>query len=142
MGVRPRQPRSIHLDIPRRYNIYTRGYSIYNIYNIYRGVMRPLVGLALVSALLLGVGAQSRRGPPSDDYEEAGSSSAPRPNMDVGQFPFQRGERAVFSFDQGDEGFIPTIIPLIEGLDKIKNVMNQQRKITQAFGEAFDQCEA
>ena len=40
------------------------------------------------------------------------------------------------------QGFIPTIIPLIEGLDKIKNVMNQQRKITQAFGEAFDQCEA
>ena len=103
----------------------------------------------------------------AQDYEEAGSSSAPRPNMDVGQFPFQRGERAVFSFDQGDEvsinrsthvqcryfldimfiftsfqGFIPTIIPLIEGLDKIKNVMNQQRKITQAFGEAFDQCEA
>ena len=28
--------------------------------------MRPLVSLALVSALLLGVGAQRRRGPPSD----------------------------------------------------------------------------
>lgn len=39
----------------------------------------------------------------AQDYDEAGSSSAPRPNMDVGQFPFKRGERAVFSFDQGDE---------------------------------------
>ena len=44
----------------------------------------------------------------AQDYEEAGSSSAPRPNMDVGQFPFQRGERAVFSFDQGDEVSINT----------------------------------
>ena len=40
------------------------------------------------------------------------------------------------------QGFIATIPELIDGLDKIKNVMNQQRKITQAFGEAFDQCEA
>ena len=28
--------------------------------------MRPVVSLALVSALLLGAGAQRRRGPPSD----------------------------------------------------------------------------
>merc|ERR1712025_491076 len=70
------------------------------------------------------------------------SNSIRKPNMDVGQFPFKRGERPIFNFDQGDEGFIGTIPELIEGLDKIKNVMNQQRRITQAFGEAFDQCEA
>ena len=40
------------------------------------------------------------------------------------------------------QGFIATIPELIEGLDKIKDVMNQQRKITQSFGEAFDQCES
>ena len=40
------------------------------------------------------------------------------------------------------QGFIATIPELIEGLDKIKNVMHQQRKITQAFGEAFDQCDS
>ena len=76
----------------------------------------------------------------------------------MGQFPYKRGERPIFNFDQGDEvceqlfnliclswilqGFIATVPELIDGLDKIKNVMNQQRKITQAFGEAFDQCEA
>jgi len=86
---------------------------------------------------------QPRRSPPSEDYDDGYSSNSIRkPNMDVGQFPFKRGERPIFNFDQGDEGFIGTIPELIEGLDKIKNVMNQQRRITQAFGEAFDQCEA
>jgi len=61
---------------------------------------------------------------------------------DVGQFPFARGETPVFHFDNGDEGFINTIPGLIQGLDKIRSVVGQQTKITKAFGEAFDQCEA
>jgi len=94
-------------------------------------------------ATLMVISETQRRGPPVEDYDvdDRGSSNR-RPNMDVGQFPFKRGERAIFHFDQGDEGFIGTIPGLIKDLDKIKNVMNQQRKITQAFGEAFDQCEA
>merc|ERR1712241_435584 len=73
---------------------------------------------------------------------ERTSNAISGPNMDVGQFPFPRGETPIFNFDAGDEGFIATIPELIDGLDKIKDVMHKQRKITQAFGEAFDQCEA
>ena len=40
------------------------------------------------------------------------------------------------------QGFIKTIPDLIEGLDKIRGIVNTQRKITQAFGEGFDQCES
>jgi hypothetical protein len=55
------------------------------------------------------------------------------------------------------QGFIGTIPPLIQALDavrdtlhctalhctalQVKDTVNKQRKITQAFGEAFDQCE-
>merc|ERR1711971_496170 len=100
--------------------------------------------LMMFSLVALSV-AQRRPPPGFDDYEDANSGNSVQgrgPSMDVGQFPFKRGERPIFNFDQGDEGFIATIPELIDGLDKIKNVMNQQRKITQAFGEAFDQCEA
>eukprot|EP00090_Calanus_glacialis_P029889 TRINITY_DN48055_c0_g1_i1.p1 TRINITY_DN48055_c0_g1~~TRINITY_DN48055_c0_g1_i1.p1 ORF type:complete len:106 (-),score=29.98 TRINITY_DN48055_c0_g1_i1:88-405(-) len=83
-----------------------------------------------------------RRGPPQDEEDESYGNSVRRPNMDVGRFPFPRGETPVFNFDQGDEGFIATIPELIEGLDKIKDIMNKQTVITKAFGEAFDQCEA
>merc|ERR1712154_298490 len=93
--------------------------------------------LSLLSLLL----ASAQRGRNFDEEDQFGGNSV-RQNSDVGEFPFQRGERPIFNFDQGDEGFIATIPELIEGLDKIKNVMNQQRKITQSFGEAFDQCEA
>merc|ERR1711879_421132 len=106
-------------------------------------MLRPVLVLSLV---LLSVA--QRRPPPGfeDEDETAGNSVSMETIMlkraEMGQFPFKRGERPVFNFDQGDEGFIGTIPELIDGLDKIKNVMNQQRKITQAFGEAFDQCEA
>ena len=40
------------------------------------------------------------------------------------------------------QGFIKTMPELIHGLDKVRGVVHKQRKITQAFGEAFDQCEA
>merc|ERR1712083_147769 len=93
---------------------------------------------SLLLCLLLPILAQRSRHFEEDEY---GGNSL-RPSSDVGDFPFQRGERPIFNFDQGDEGFIATIPELIEGLDKIKDVMNQQRKITQSFGEAFDQCES
>merc|ERR1711981_558878 len=93
----------------------------------------------LLSLLLLGQAQRSRH---FEDEDQYGGNSLSRSNSDVGEFPFQRGERPIFNFDQGDEGFIATIPELIEGLDKIKDVMNQQRKITQSFGEAFDQCES
>merc|ERR1712080_766588 len=63
-------------------------------------------------------------------------------SLDVGEFPYPRGETPVFNFDQGDEGFIGTIPPLIHALDAVKDTVHKQRKITQAFGEAFDLCEA
>merc|ERR1711890_209243 len=68
------------------------------------------------------------------------SPQSGRPSLDVGVFPYPRGETPVFNFDQGDEGFIATIPPLIHALDAIKDLVNKQRTITQAFGEAFDQC--
>merc|ERR1711902_205471 len=71
-----------------------------------------------------------------------GRSGRPDLSMDVGQFPYPRGETPVFNFDQGDEGFIGTIPPLIHALDAVKDTVAKQRKITQAFGEAFDLCEA
>ena len=40
------------------------------------------------------------------------------------------------------QGFIGTIPPLIHALDAVKDTVQKQRKITQAFGEAFDLCEA
>ena len=40
------------------------------------------------------------------------------------------------------QGFIGTIPPLIHALDAVKDTVAKQRKITQAFGEAFDLCEA
>ena len=112
----------------------------------------------LLLSLLTIMAQRSRHFEEEDEY---GGNSL-RPNSDVGDFPFPRGERPIFNFDQGDEvgqsrskiinsilkniyfiqGFIATIPELIEGLDKIKDVMNQQRKITQSFGEAFDQCES
>merc|ERR1712060_426905 len=82
----------------------------------------------LLSLLLLGLEAQRSRH--FEDEEDEHGNSLTRPTSDVGDFPYQRGERPIFNFDQGDEGFIATIPELIEGLDKIKNVMNQQRKIT------------
>merc|ERR1711862_93799 len=104
-------------------------------------MLRVVLMLSLVALSM----AQRRPPPGFDDYEDVNSGNSVQgrgPSMDVGQFPYKRGERPIFNFDQGDEGFIATIPELIDGLDKIKNVMNQQRKITQAFGEAFDQCEA
>merc|ERR1711923_68605 len=83
-----------------------------------------------------------RRGPPPDNEDEFYGNTVRRTNLDVGQYPFPRGDTPVFNFDQGDEGFIATIPELIEGLDKIKDIINQQTGITKAFGEAFDQCEA
>eukprot|EP00092_Neocalanus_flemingeri_P039728 GFUD01043266.1.p2 GENE.GFUD01043266.1~~GFUD01043266.1.p2 ORF type:complete len:106 (+),score=31.93 GFUD01043266.1:169-486(+) len=103
--------------------------------------MRTILCAVLVLFTTQYVLAQ-RRGPPPDEEDEYAGNSVQRPNLNVGKFPFPRGETAVFNFDQGDEGFIATIPELIEGLDKIKDIMNKQRKITQAFGEAFDQCEA
>merc|ERR1712130_1098474 len=99
------------------------------------GVSRAMLRTTILLLLL------SQRSRHFEEEDEYGGNSL-RPNSDVGDFPFQRGERPIFNFDQGDEGFIATIPELIEGLDKIKDVMNQQRKITQSFGEAFDQCES
>merc|ERR1712243_406263 len=59
--------------------------------------------LNLVICIMLMV-TQARRSPPSEDYDDGYSSNSIRkPNMDVGQFPFKRGERPIFNFDQGDE---------------------------------------
>merc|ERR1712004_385361 len=50
-----------------------------------------------------------------------------------------KGGDTCLQLDQGDEGFIGTIPPLIH-LDAVKDTVAEQRKITQAFGEAFDLC--
>merc|ERR1712156_375288 len=103
---------------------------------------RPAMLRAAVLLLSLLVLARAQRNRQFEDEDQYGGNDVSRSSSDVGEFPYQRGERPIFNFDQGDEGFIATIPELIEGLDKIKNVMNQQRKITQSFGEAFDQCGA
>ena len=47
-----------------------------------------------------------------------------------------------YPFKVSLQGFIGTIPPLIHALDAVKDTVQKQRKITQAFGEAFDLCEA
>merc|ERR1711890_53332 len=111
------------------------------------GLSVSLLSFLLPSSLTLA----QRRPPQESEYEDhnrrnrVGGGGAPhsgRPNMDVGQFPYPRGETPVFNFDQGDEGFIGTIPPLIHALNAVKDTVHKQRKITKSFGEAFDQCEA
>merc|ERR1711892_74605 len=64
--------------------------------------MRTIQSAVLLLCLAHAVLAQ-RRGPPPDEEDESYGNSVRRPNMDVGQFPFPRGETPVFNFDQGDE---------------------------------------
>ena len=54
----------------------------------------------LLLCLLLPILAQRSRH--FEEEDEYGGNSL-RPNSDVGDFPFQRGERPIFNFDQGDE---------------------------------------
>merc|ERR1711864_17696 len=99
----------------------------------------PLLLLLLPVSVVLG-----QRNPPRDyeDNNRGNRLGAPsgRPNLNVGVFPFPRGETPISNFDQGDEGFIATIPELIRTLDAVKDTVDKQRKITQAFGEAFAQC--
>ena len=55
---------------------------------------------SLLLCLLLPILAQRSRH--FEEEDEYGGNSL-RPNSDVGDFPFQRGERPIFNFDQGDE---------------------------------------
>ena len=57
--------------------------------------------LLLLLSLLLPLLAQRSRHFEEEEDEYGGNSL--RPNSDVGDFPFQRGERPIFNFDQGDE---------------------------------------
>jgi len=101
----------------------------------------------VVMLLFLASTLAQRRLPQDEDA----SNSAPCSSLtcvdtsqwpNAGEFPFQRGETAIFNFDEGDEGFILTIPDLITGLNSVREVVHKQRKITQAFGEAFASCEA
>ena len=55
--------------------------------------------LSLLSIILL---ATAQRGRNFEEEDQYGRNSV-RQNSDVGEFPFQRGERPIFNFDQGDE---------------------------------------
>ena len=57
------------------------------------------ITILLLSLLLPILAQRSRHFEEEDEY---GGNSL-RPNSDVGDFPFQRGERPIFNFDQGDE---------------------------------------
>ena len=61
-------------------------------------MLRTTILLLLLS--LLPILAQRSRH--FEEEDENGGNSL-RPNSDVGDFPFQRGERPIFNFDQGDE---------------------------------------
>ena len=56
-------------------------------------------------------------------------------------FPYRRGDTPIFNFDEGDENFLDTIKPLVESLNQMSGIVAKQRRLTQAFGEAFAQCE-
>ena len=60
--------------------------------------------LSLLSLLLL---ATAQRGRNFEEEDQFGRNSV-RQSSDVGEFPFQRGERPIFNFDQGDEVSITT----------------------------------
>ena len=62
-------------------------------------MLRSTSLLLLLSLLLPLLAQRSRHFEEEDEY---GGNSL-RPNSDVGDFPFQRGERPIFNFDQGDE---------------------------------------
>ena len=55
--------------------------------------------LSLLSIILL---ATAQRGRNFEEEDQFGRNSV-RQSSDVGEFPFQRGERPIFNFDQGDE---------------------------------------
>merc|ERR1711953_185998 len=107
------------------------------------GAVRPMAATRtqlLLLTLLIGIANGQRRPPQEDEDYGRGNRLSGRPPPPP--FPFPRGETPVFNFDQGDEGFIGTIPPLIHALDAVKDTVQKQRKLTQAFGEAFDLCEA
>merc|ERR1711890_140539 len=108
--------------------------------------VRPMAAmrahLLTLLCLLLAVVARAQRRPPPQEDEDYGRGNRlsgrarsgggqPDLSLDVAEFPYPRGETPVFNFDQGDEGFIGTIPPLIHALDAVKDTVHKQRKITQ-----------
>jgi len=61
-------------------------------------------------------------------------------NVDIGEFPYNRGETPIFNFDIGDEPFLQTIPDLVTGLRDMANVVAEQTKVTGAYGAAFLDC--
>ena len=69
-------------------------------------MMRTSVVLMLFCLTTL---VKTRGPPPSDDYDDDRENSLRR-GLDVGEFPFKRGDRPIFNFDQGDEVCIASIL--------------------------------
>merc|ERR1719378_269993 len=103
--------------------------------------------LLLLCLLLVALANGQRRRPPQEDEDygrgnrlsgrpPGGRSGQPDLSRDVGQFPYPRGETPVFNFDQGDEGFIGTIPPLIHALD-----VDVEQRDRQMLNETIESCE-
>ena len=58
---------------------------------------------AAVLFLSLLVLARAQRNRQFEDEDQYGGNDVSRSSSDVGEFPYQRGERPIFNFDQGDE---------------------------------------
>ena len=67
--------------------------------HLYRPAMLRAAVL-LLSLLLL---ARAQRNRQFEDEDQYGGNDVSRSSSDVGEFPYQRGERPIFNFDQGDE---------------------------------------
>ncbi len=72
---------------------------------------------------------------PADDEEIAN-------RRNIGHdYPYRRGETPIFNFDEGDEPFLDTIKPLVNGVYQMADLITKQRSVTNSFGEAFQSCE-
>ena len=62
---------------------------------------------------------------------------------DIGlDFPYRRGDTPIFNFEYADDcKFIDTVPKLVRGVYNMVDMVQEQNKVTQKFGDVFSKCE-
>merc|ERR1719288_487372 len=87
--------------------------------------------LTLILLILINTNTDAQR--THHDIEREETLRNRQQNVDIGQFPYNRGETPIFNFDIGDEPFLQTIPDLVTGLRHMANVVSEQTKVTGAY---------